>query len=93
MSPSNENNILMAAKTHDTHVILSIKVLFTLKLFSSVLERNMKYKRHVESFKTPLCEAKSNETYLPCHLYSFAVPLFEFTGSSDHVEGHVLRKF
>ena len=36
-----KKKILMAAKTHDTHMILSIKVLFTLlfKLFSSYLER------------------------------------------------------
>ena len=34
-----KTKILMAAKTHDTHMILSIKVLFTLKLFSSYLER------------------------------------------------------
>ena len=34
-----KHKILMAAKTHCTNVILSIKVLFTLKLFSSYLER------------------------------------------------------
>ena len=34
-----KHEILMAAKTHDTYMILSIKVLFTLKLFSSYLER------------------------------------------------------
>ena len=53
----------------------------------------MKHKKHEESFKAPLCEVKLNETDLPCHSYSFVLPLFEFTGSSDHVEGHVLRKF
>ena len=51
----------------------------------------MKYKRHVESFKTPLCEVKLKEIDLPSHSYSFVLPLFEFTGSSDHVEDHASK--
>ena len=34
-----KHKILMVAKIHDTNMILSIKVLFTLKIFSSYLER------------------------------------------------------
>ena len=73
--------VVFMAGTHliKTEDFYQSKFSLRLSYFLPIKKDNMKYRRSVESIKTPLCEAKLNKTDLPRHSYSFVLSCLNST--------------